>query len=154
MQKKETLGNIGITYDWNSLKELNRKTLNQIWMEVFGKPIPSSLYKPIVIPLLAYRLQELRFGGLTPESERYLASLLPKAGKAKQTPPRRLKAGTRLLRTWQGRTHYITVSDPGFIYDGQTYSSLSLIARKITGTKWSGPAFFGLNKTTAKVVAA
>jgi hypothetical protein len=154
MPKKETSGTSQITYDWNSLKELNRKALNQIWIEAFGKSIPASLYKPIVIPLLAYRLQELRFGGLSPECERYLAALLPKTGKAKQAPPRRLKAGTRLLRTWQGRTHSVTIADPGFIYDGQTYNSLSLIARKITGTQWSGPAFFGLNKTPAKGVAA
>lgn len=139
-----------ITCDWNTLKEMDRKALNAIWLEVFGKTIPSSLYKPIVIPLLAYRLQELRFGGLSPESEHYLASLLPKAGKAKQVPPRRLKAGTRLLRTWQGRTHTVTVADPGFIYDGQTYNSLSLIARRITGTQWSGPAFFGLTKPSLK----
>ena len=154
MPKKETSAKKPLAHDWNALKELNRKALSQIWTEAFCKPIPSSLYKPIVIPLLAYRLQELRFGSLSPECERYLASLLPKAGKAKQAPPRRLKAGTRLLRTWQGRTHSVTVADPGFIYDGQTYNSLSLIARKITGTQWSGPAFFGLTKSSAKELAA
>lgn len=153
MPMKDTSANAPLTYDWNALKELDRKALNAIWIEAFGKSIPSSLYKPIVIPLLAYRLQELRFGGLSPECERYLASLLPKAGKAKQAPPRRLKAGTRLLRSWQGRTHSVTVADPGFIYNGQTYNSLSLIARRITGTQWSGPAFFGLNKSATKGVA-
>lgn len=150
MPKNATPANTPLTYDWNTLKELNRKSLNTIWIEAFGKPIPSSLYKPIVIPLLAYRLQELRFGGLSPESERYLAQLLPKPGRMKQAPTRRLKAGTRLLRSWQGRTYTVTVSDPGFIYDGQIFNSLSLIARKITGTQWSGPTFFGLNKKLGK----
>jgi hypothetical protein len=59
---------------------------------------------------------------------------------------RRLKPGTRLLRAWQGKTYTVTVADPGFIYEGKTYGSLSVVAREITGTPWSGPAFFGLLK--------
>ncbi len=56
----------------------------------------------------------------------------------------RIKPGTRLVRVWQGSLHEVTVLDAGFSYRGQTYASLSVIARQITGTRWSGPQFFGL----------
>jgi hypothetical protein len=130
---------------WDSLKDLDRRALADVWLKAFGRPIPPKLFRNTAIPLLAYRLQELRFGGLSPATERYLASLLPKAnGKPAPPPPRRLKPGTRLLRNWQGRTYTVTVADSGFIWHGETHRSLSVIARKITGTPWSGPAFFGL----------
>jgi hypothetical protein len=100
--------------------------------------------------LLRFHEQETAYGGLSPEVEAYLASLLPKprgrGPQAAPTPVRRLKPGTRLLRAWRGQTYTVTVADPGFIYEGQTYNSLSVIAREITGTPWSGPAFFGLLK--------
>lgn len=133
---------------WDTLKGLDRNGLADVWQRAFGRPIPPKLFRNTVIPLLAYRLQELQYGGLSPAAERYLASLLPREdGKAARPPPRRLKPGTRLLRTWQGRTYTVTVADNGFIWNGETYRSLSVIARKITGTAWSGPAFFGLKQT-------
>jgi hypothetical protein len=57
---------------------------------------------------------------------------------------RRLVAGARLLREWNGRTHVVDVTEAGYLYEGETYRSLSAIARKITGAHWSGPRFFGL----------
>ena len=59
-------------------------------------------------------------------------------------PRPRIKPGTRLVRQWQGRTHIVTTTDDGYEYEGTRYASLSVIARTITGTRWSGPAFFGL----------
>ena len=56
----------------------------------------------------------------------------------------KLLAGTKLIREFQGELHEVLVSENGFIYQGQSYKSLSAIARKITGTRWNGPAFFGL----------
>jgi len=133
---------------WDSLKDLDRRGLAEAWQQAFGRPIPPKLFRNTAIPILAYRLQALKFGDLSPAAERYLASLLPrKDGKPTKPPPRRLKPGTRLLRTWQGRTFTVTVTDDGFVWDGTTYRSLSIIARKITGTAWSGPAFFGLKTT-------
>ena len=133
--------------DWTTLKGLSRKSLADAWHRAFGRPIPPKLFRNTAIPLLAYRLQELQHGGLSAAAERHLASLLPKPdGMRAQTPIRRLRPGTRLLRTWQGRTYTVTVADNGFIWDGHTYRSLSVIARKITGTAWSGPAFFGLKQ--------
>lgn len=133
--------------DWTALKDLSRKSLAEVWHRAFGSPIPPKLFRNTAIPLLAYRLQALQHGGLSPAAERHLASLLPKPdGKPAARPAPRLRPGTRLLRTWQGRTYTVTVADNGFIWDGHAYRSLSVIARKITGTAWSGPAFFGLRK--------
>lgn len=143
---KETPHKANALPHWDSLKDLDRKALADAWQGAFSRPIPPKLFRNTVIPLLAYRLQELRFGGLSPATERYLASLLPKANGKPAPPPRRLKPGTRLLRNWQGRTYTVTVADNGFIWNGETHRSLSVIARRITGTPWSGPAFFGLAK--------
>ncbi|HEV2464484.1 MAG TPA: DUF2924 domain-containing protein, partial [Acidobacteriaceae bacterium] len=70
----------------------------------------------------------------------------PKRASAKLAAQFRIKPGTRLIRQWQGETHHVTVCDQGFEYNGQKYSSLSEIARLITGTRWSGPLFFGIKQ--------
>ncbi|PJK28001.1 DUF2924 domain-containing protein, partial [Minwuia thermotolerans] len=64
-----------------------------------------------------------------------------------KVPRRPLRPGSRLIRQWQGRTHVVDVVDDGFSYDGRTYSSLTAIAFEITGARWSGPRFFGLNRS-------
>ena len=66
-----------------------------------------------------------------------------------QWPNARLsyKPGTRLVRVWKGETHEVTILEGGLEWHGQRFNSLSKIAREITGTRWSGPAFFGLNNT-------
>ena len=137
---------------WDTLNDLDRKGLAATWQQAFDRPIPPKLYKNTVVALLAYRLQELQFGGLSPQTRRYLNSLLPRSSGGKAaSPPRRLKPGTRLKRLWQGRTYSVTVLEEGeYEYLGKRYASLSVIARTITGTAWSGPAFFGLKtKATA-----
>ena len=95
---------------------------------------------------LAYRIQELAYGGLKPETLKRLAAL------AEELEPRGSRArsgnmpvaGTRLLREWQGVQHITTVLADGFEYEGRPYKSLSAIARAITGTRWNGWLFFGL----------
>lgn len=136
----------------------SRKELEAQWQATFGRPLSPKMRRPLAAQLLRFHAQEVAHGGLPAEVEAYLASLLPKSrGSGPQTAPvptRRLKPGTRLLRTWRDRTYTVTVADPGFIYDGKTYSSLSVVAREITGTPWSGPVFFGLKKAKpAKVTA-
>jgi hypothetical protein len=64
-----------------------------------------------------------------------------------------LKAGTRLVREWNGRTIHVAVEDDCFVYQGQKYSSLSHVARAITGTRWSGPRFFGLRQRSCRASA-
>jgi hypothetical protein len=135
------------------LPNLNRAQLRAKWQSALKKAPPLHLRKQLLVPLLAYKLQEQAYGGLRPETKRRLRELAgsfesdPKQAGAKHLAPLRMKPGTRLIRQWQGETHHVTVCDQGFEYDGQKYSSLSAIARLITGTRWSGPLFFGLKQT-------
>ena len=92
-------------------------------------------------------MQEVALGGLRPEPQRQLrriAQQFKKTGDATMPARAALKPGTRLMREWQGRTYDVLVLDGGFSWQGTRYRSLSAIARKITGTAWSGPLFFGL----------
>jgi hypothetical protein len=95
-------------------------------------------------------LQEQAYGGLKPEIRRRLRELAnsfnrnPKPAEKRLAAPIQIKAGTRLIRQWEGKTHQVTVGESGFEYNGESYKSLSVIARLITGTRWSGPLFFGL----------
>lgn len=135
---------------WEDLPTLDRKALSVAWQQAFSLPIPPRLYKNTVVMLLGYRLQELKLGGLSPQARRHLAALLPRCGGSRgSTPPRRLKPGTRLQRSWQGRAYVVTVMEDGFEYRDKRYASLSVIAKTITGTAWSGPAFFGLKGKAA-----
>jgi len=128
----------------------SRRTLEAAWQAAFGRPLSPKMRRPLAAMLLRFHEQETAYGGLSPEVEAYLASLLPKVRgsgpQAAPAPARRLKPGTRLLRAWRGQTYTVTVADPGFVYEGKTYGSLSVVAREITGTPWSGPVFFGLKK--------
>ncbi len=129
---------------------LDRPAIELLWQATFKRPLSPKMRRPLAAQLLRFHQQEIAYGGLSAEVEAYLASMLPKSrGRGPQAPPapiRRLKPGTRLLRTWRGRTYTVTVADPGFLYEGKTYNSLSVVAREITGTPWSGPVFFGLKK--------
>jgi len=92
-------------------------------------------------------LQEVTLGGLRPQRQRQLRQIAQqfKQTGAVNTPPRsQLKPGTRLVREWQGRTYEVLVLDGGFSWQNTHHRSLSALARKITGTAWSGPLFFGL----------
>ena len=90
-----------------------------------------------------------RSGRSAPEPQRQLRQIaqeLKSGGQATRRLRPQLKPGTRLLREWQGRTYEVVVLDDGFCWQGTQYRSLSAIARKITGTAWSGPLFFGLKQ--------
>jgi hypothetical protein len=105
------------------------------------------LSRELLIRAVAYRMQELALGGLRPEPRRQLlriAKHFKETGKATIRARPELKPGTRLVREWQGRTFEVLVLDDGFSWQGTHHCSLSAIARKITGTAWSGPLFFGL----------
>ncbi|WP_293974421.1 DUF2924 domain-containing protein [Sphingomonas sp.] len=99
---------------------------------------------------LGYRLQERAHGGLAPDIRRKLDSLAgpAKNGKmrAEVTRPS-LRPGARLVREWHGQTHQVLVLDNGFLFEERRYTSLTHIARDITGSNWSGPRFFGLRAT-------
>jgi hypothetical protein len=106
-----------------------------------------------MVPFLAYKIQENAYGGLKPATRaelRRIAQTLER-NPATGTPPVRskIKSGTRLLRRWRGEMHEVFVAELGYEYRGTTYRSLSEIARKITDTRWSGPAFFGLRRISS-----
>jgi hypothetical protein len=138
------------------LPGLNTGQLRVLWQQVFASPLPFHAQKDLVVRCLAYRLQEQAHGGLRSTVRRQLLKLAQdiESGTALvllDTP--RIKPGTRLIRSWQGRTHEVTAIEGGFRYQDQRYASLSEIARLITGTRWSGPVFFGLKRPSSSARA-
>jgi hypothetical protein len=115
------------------------------WQTCFGGAAPA-LPLSLLRRALAYRVQELAHGGLPAAAERMLGALALDSSTSVPEPAIRLKTGTRLLREWNGRVHTVLVMDDGFMLDGERHASLSEIARKITGARWSGPRFFGLKR--------
>jgi len=128
------------------LPQLTRAELLSLWTEVFGHPLRCRGHKDFLIACIAYRLQEQAYGGLRPNTRKQLRKIASEieAGSSASLDAPRIKLGTRLIREWNGNTHEVTVINEGFAYRGQPYRSLSEIARLITGTRWSGPLFFGL----------
>src|SRR5262245_61752583 len=115
--------------------------LRRTWRAVFGRTPPASRSTGLLARMIAWHIQERAFGGLDRESLRSLDSLARRGGGS---PRRQLKAGTVVVRDYQGQRHTVTVGREGFDWQGTSYSSLSAIARVITGTAWSGPRFFAL----------
>ena len=124
----------------NRIAALTVVELRALWRETMGRPAPDALSKDLIARALCYRLQEESLGGLDPQLRRLLTSL----AKPGAEPIRHLKIGSVIVREHDGKVHEIMVAPGGFYWSGQTYSSLSVIARKITGTNWNGPRFFGL----------
>ena len=132
-----------------ALKTAPIKELKQKWRDLFETEPP--LYnRRFLEHRLAYRIQELAYGGLKPETLKLLRKLGEEldggdpAVRSRRPSQDRPVAGTRLIREWQGVEHCVTVLNDGFEYQGCPYQSLSAIARAITGTRWNGWVFFGL----------
>lgn len=131
-----------------ALKTTPTPDLKSQWRELFaGEPPPFN--RQYLVTRLAYRIQELAYGGLKPETIRRLEKLgedLDGGHPIKRRIRTDIKpiTGTRLLREWQGVEHVVTVTVDGFEWQGRPYQSLSSIARAITGSRWNGWIFFGL----------
>ncbi len=138
------------------LADLDLPALRQHWRELYGSEPPVRMSRELMIQAIAYRIQERMFGGLSHSARTKLAAAGKGAGAAGTRSCRRgtrhqVKPGTRFLREWQGQTHEVTATVEGrFIFRDSTYRSLSEIARLITGTRWSGPAFFGLKQGSGR----
>jgi hypothetical protein len=121
--------------------------LRQMWRELFDKE-PPGFSRNYLISRLAYRIQELAYGGLKPATRARLDVLAdtldPKA--ARQRVADRPVVGARLIRQWQGTEYQVTVLADGFEWEGRRYKSLSAVARAISGTRWNGWTFFGLKR--------
>lgn len=123
------------------------------WRRLFGTE-PPPYNRRFLESRLAYRIQELAYGGLRPETRARLEALGEQIDGRNITLRRirqeqRLIAGTRLIREYQGVEHTVTVTRDGYEWRGRPYRSLSAIARAITGTRWNGWVFFGLRKPGA-----
>lgn len=141
---------MNITNQINDLHRLSRQKLLELWAALYGQKSPPEIRREILIPFLAYRLQEKHYGGLKASTHSELLRIARRLDSKQSDELQislRIKFGTQLRRNWQGQTHEVTVTESGYEYLGGTYRSLSEVARKITGTRWSGPAFFGLKKT-------
>jgi hypothetical protein len=123
------------------IRSLGLEELRKRWRMTFGSLPPRALTKDLIARMIAYRLQEEAFGGLDKATIKLLDRL---ARGEKPELNRRLKPGTVLVREYRGERHTVTVASDGFVWRDTTYSSLSTIARAITGTAWNGPRFFGL----------
>jgi len=129
------------------LPTLGLGELRQHWRRLYKTDAPRHLSRELLVRAAAYGLQELARGGLRAGPRRELLRIareLQQTGAATTRIRRELPPGTRLVREWRGRTYDVRVLDDGFCWQGTRYRSLSAIARKITGTAWSGPLFFGL----------
>jgi hypothetical protein len=136
-----------LTAEIASLSKAGIKDLRERWKTLYGKEPSGHIGRSFMIRAIAYRLQEKAFGGLKPSTQRLLARVAEEtaSGRSSKRPPvRKAETGTILVREWQGATHRVTVLREGVSFKGKRYRSLSEVAREITGSRWSGPRFFGL----------
>ena len=128
-----------------SLLRLSRQQLTDRWRGLFKSAPPATFTSDLIARGIAWRLQEKALGGLAPEVRRKLAGGGEGTPRRRRSPARAsLRPGNRLVRRWRGRTYVVEVTDNGLVYEGVSFSSLTVVATKITGTRWSGPKFFGL----------
>ena len=137
-----------------ALKTSSTPKLREQWRHLFDSE-PPPFNRRYIESRLAYRIQELAYGGLKPETVRRLEKLGEELDGGSK-PKRQTRADTRpisgtwLIREYQGVEHCVTVRDDDFEYQGRPYKSLSAIARAITGTQWNGVVFFGLKSSARK----
>jgi hypothetical protein len=134
-----------------ALTELTAPQLRAEWRRLY-RGQPPRLSRDLLVRAIAYRMQELAYGGLSKATQRKLQALtkeLESNGSVVCDPSPRIRPGARLVREWRGRTHTVIVTEDGFKYAEKTFSSLTQIAQAITGAHWSGPRFFGLSRSDA-----
>jgi Protein of unknown function (DUF2924) len=142
--------------------DLSREEVAERWTKIYGCPPPKGARRDFLLRAAAWHLQAGRLGGLSSDTRRMLrtamartekqlamkrsgsAAAAPEAVAPVAKPRKQLSPGTRLVREWNGRSHVVDVLEEGFAFEGRLQTSLSAIARQITGAHWSGPRFFGL----------
>ena len=134
------------------LSALSTEQLRQRWRELMDSE-PPACHREFLVRRLAYRLQEIAYGGIPEETRAQLRSLVREYGddllyansRRQQVPRRNLPlTGTRLIKDWQGKRYEVIAGPDGYIFAGRRFRSLTAITKEITGTHWNGPAFFGL----------
>jgi len=143
----------------SALMDLENRSIRELrteWRILYRTDPPTRLSRDLLLRGIAFRRQERLQGGLSIAVRRRLDALaaqLDAKAAAAFAPAAILKPGTRLVREWHGRAHAVIVLEDGFEYQGRRYPSLSRVATLITGTRWSGPVFFGLKRRPAKAAA-
>lgn len=127
------------------ISDMDHAACTKVLTALPGITPPSHLRAPTLRRLLAYETQARALGGLSPKEQRALKAIA--GGKStSEVKAATASPGTHLVREWNGRTYRVEVAEEGYILDGTTYRSLSAVAKRITGTAWSGPRFFGLTR--------
>ena len=126
-----------ITEKVRSVARMGRLELASEWQAQFGTLPPPKLRVELMRPVLVYRIQENAWGLSGSKQKARIQGLSSGSNR------RRFKTGTKIIREWKGQVQEVAVTADGYVYNGEVYKSLSPIAFRITGTKWSGPAFFG-----------
>lgn len=120
----------------------DRSRCQDVWIAKTGAASGSRLSLRLLRKALIFELQCKELGGHSAAIRRQMRAGTKSTPASAQT----LTPGTQLVREWNGRVYRVKVTTDGFEMDGQRYSSLSAVAKRITGAEWSGPRFFGLNK--------
>jgi hypothetical protein len=131
-----------------NLEGLRSDVLKAEWKRLYRSLPPGGMSRDLLIRAIAFKLQERLHSGLSRAIKNKLLSIGAdiEIGGREKAPAISLRAGARLIREWQGKSHQVLVLEDGFEYQGNRYKSLSRIASDITGTHWSGPRFFGLKR--------
>lgn len=135
---------ITIPSELEALRDMTRGDLLDLWAQVSSDELPKKTSTPFLARLIAYEVQAQNHGALGKRVQSALERIAN--GEPAPSPSKIATNGTRLVREWNGVQHTVDVTDQGAVYRGKTYRSLSAVAREITGTRWSGPRFFGLQR--------
>ncbi len=130
------------------LEQMDYAALRREWRRLYRTHPPKRVARGLLMLGVAWKIQEQAYGGLGAATKRRLADLaktMERDGDVTRNRVARLKPGAKLVREWRGEAHTVIVIEDGFEWKGRHWRSLSAIAREITGVRWSGPRFFGLN---------
>ena len=146
--KRKKRSTADVEPELDGLESLTHAELKARWNELYDVRCPKHMSRKFLLAAVAHRIQENAFGGLGKATTRRLERISTDvaAGKPVRQPGLTIKSGTRLLREWNGVVHEVIVLETAVKYRGETWPSLSAVAREITGARWSGPRFFGLTE--------
>jgi hypothetical protein len=137
-----------------ALGDLSRTQLQERWRGLYGSDPPEQIHRQLLTLAIAHRLQVKALGGINFSTRRALEKIIKEtSSKTTIKGDKGVSTGVVLVRVWHGETHHVSTLRDGVEYRGKLYRSLSEVARQITGTRWSGPRFFGL-KVASKHRAA
>jgi Protein of unknown function (DUF2924) len=133
------------------LPDLSLAELRDRWKTLFGNPAPLSLRRKFLARAVAYQMQVKAYGGLSNSTKRRLREIAEAVRRGSPDAAgvvRQIRPGTQMIRQWRDKTHIVISIAGGFEWNGQTYKSLSAVAKDITGTNWNGYAFFGIKRAS------